>query len=140
MEYLFFCCTGILLNDHHRENLLEMKYDAFIFFWYECFTIFDIFVHLTLSLFHFVFCLGEKGFICTQYYLFLCSEDDTDWVCENFNYELREGNQDPTFDMEEKQGFRILEQERDFLPGTNKMLNLERGMLQSRRMIFILSA
>ena len=46
---------------------------------------------------------------------------------------------DPSFDMEAKQGFRILEQERDFTPGSNKMKNLECGMRQSRRMIFILS-
>ena len=68
-----------------------------------------------------------------------CSEHDSDWVCENFNYEVREGNMDPTFDMEENLGFRILEQERDFTPGSNKMKNLEHGMRQSRRMIFILS-
>ena len=67
------------------------------------------------------------------------SEHDSDWVCENFNYEVREGNMDPTFDMEENQDFKILEQERDFTPGSNKMQNLERGMQQSRRMIFILS-
>ena len=75
----------------------------------------------------------------TNVCIILCSEHDSDWVCENFNYEVREGNMDPSFDMEAKQGFRILEQERDFTPGSNKMKNLECGMRQSRRMIFILS-
>ena len=58
---------------------------------------------------------------------------------KTLTYEIREGNMDPTFDMEEKQGFRILDQERDFKPGTSKMENLELGMRQSRRMIFMVS-
>ena len=69
----------------------------------------------------------------------LCSEQDSVWVEETFNYELREGKEDPTFDMEEKQGFKLLEQERDFPPGTNWMENLECDIQQSRRMIFIVS-
>ena len=68
-----------------------------------------------------------------------CSELDSIWVEETFNYELREGKEELTFDMEEKQGFRLLEQERDFPLGTNWMENLVLGMEQSRRMIFILS-
>ena len=46
---------------------------------------------------------------------------------------------DPTFDMEEKLDFKLLEQLRDFTPGTNRMENLELAMRHSRRIIFILS-
>ena len=69
----------------------------------------------------------------------LCSEQDSVWVEETFNYELREGKGDPTFDMEEEQGFKLLEHKRDFSPGTNWMENLALGMEHSRRMIFIVS-
>ena len=89
----------------------------------------------SFSLLHFVFIYVGIA----QDHSLLCSEEDSNWVEETFNYELREGKEDPTFDMEEKQGFRLLEQERDFCPGTNWMENLELGMEQSRRMIFILS-
>ena len=35
IEYLIFLYTGLLLNNHYKENLDGKEYDAFIFFWYE---------------------------------------------------------------------------------------------------------
>ena len=63
----------------------------------------------------------------------LDSEEDRGWIDNVMNY------RGSSFPLEDKYGFRLVEQERDFMPGQLEMENITTAIEQSRRMVIVLS-
>ena len=67
--------------------------------------------------------------------LFGYSEEDFDWAANV----LGNSPEDLEYSLETKHGFKLLEQHRDFIPGTIKMMALQNAIEHSRRMIVVIS-
>ena len=80
---------------------------------------------------------GQVWAVCRiKTFLYCCSldsDEDRGWIDNVMNY------CGSSFPLEDKYGFRFVEQERDFMLGQLEMENITTAVEQSRRMIIVLS-
>ena len=76
--------------------------------------------------------------LISNFHYHIFSRKDVRWVSLVLRHNKRTTGSE-RFDLESDYGFKLIIPHRDFEAGTNMVTNIENGMRQSRRIIFIIS-